>query len=63
MEGSVPRSVVLDVVLLDLLDVVVRLWAVHSFGAGSVSEGLDVGVRGRTISMRSLAGGREAGGR
>lgn len=28
---NIPRSVVLDIVLLDLLDMVIRLWFVHPF--------------------------------
>jgi hypothetical protein len=38
--GAVPRPVVLDVVLLDLLDVVVGLRAVHAFRAEGFSERL-----------------------
>jgi hypothetical protein len=30
--GCIPRPVILDVVFLDLLDVMVRLWVVHSLG-------------------------------
>jgi len=30
-KGSIPRSIILDVVFLDLLDVMIGLWVVHAF--------------------------------
>jgi hypothetical protein len=63
-EGNVPRSVILDVVFLDFLDVVVGLWPIHSFRANSrcqyqfnkfyISRG-----KGHTISMRNPSIDRE----
>lgn len=31
-----PRSIILDVVFLDFLDVMIGLWIVHAFGTGHV---------------------------
>lgn len=38
MKGYIPRSIVLNVVFLDLLDVVIALWIVHSFGTTEVRK-------------------------
>lgn len=35
-DSDVPRSIILNVVFLDLLDMVVGLWIVHAFGTESI---------------------------
>jgi hypothetical protein len=62
-EGNVPRSVILDIIFLDFLNMVVGLWPIHSFHANSRQYQFNKFYisreRGHTISMRNPSIDRE----